>query len=45
MIIVDTGSLSKSRGLIQAELRRAHELTREPADEFLERWHSYYDQR
>ena len=37
-------SLSKSRGLTQAELRRAHELTREHADEFLERWRSYFDQ-
>lgn len=37
-------SLSKSRGLTQAELRRSHELTREHADKFLERWRSYFDQ-
>jgi hypothetical protein len=36
-------SLSKSRGLTQAELRRAHELTREHADEFPERWRGYFD--
>ena len=38
-------SFAKSRGLSQTELRRAHELTREHAAEFLERWHSYFDQR
>lgn len=34
--------LDYSRGLTKPELRRAHELTKEHAEDFLKRWKEYF---
>lgn len=35
-------ALVHSRGLTKAELRRAHELTKEHVQDFLERWREHF---